>query len=209
MTVIDVPYSSGRWSKRAFDIFASSAGIIILCPVMGLVAVAIRFTSPGPVFYASRRVGLGGRPFDMMKFRTMVVGADQKGPLVTAGDDTRVTPIGRYLRRSKLDELPTLWNVLKGDMSIVGPRPENPGSAALYSEAQKSIWTIRPGITSLATLKYRNEESILAGAENVETTYFQLMQDKLSLELEYLRRKSFMLDLQIILQTLVRIVLPQ
>jgi lipopolysaccharide/colanic/teichoic acid biosynthesis glycosyltransferase len=209
MTLADAPSASGSRLKRAFDIFASSAGIIILCPIMGLVALVIRFTSPGPVFYASRRVGLGGKPFDMVKFRTMVVGADQKGPLVTAGDDARVTPIGWYLRRTKLDELPTLWNVLKGDMSIVGPRPENPGSAALYSAAQKSIWTIRPGITSLATLKYRDEESILAGAKDLETTYFQLMQDKLTLELEYLRRKSFRLDLQIILQTLVRIVLPQ
>jgi lipopolysaccharide/colanic/teichoic acid biosynthesis glycosyltransferase len=200
---------SGSWLKRTFDMFASAVGIIVFLPIIGMVALAVRFTSPGPVFYKSQRVGLGGKQFDMVKFRTMIVGADRKGPLVTAGDDARVTRIGRYLRRTKLDELPTLWNVLKGDMSIVGPRPENPGSAALYSEVQKEVWKIRPGITSLATLKYRNEESILAGAKDLEATYFQLMQDKLSLELEYLQRKSFSLDLRIICQTLVRVVLPR
>ena len=205
MTLIDIANSSGRWFKRAFDLFAAPVGIVILCPVMGLVAVAIRFTSPGPVFYASRRVGLGGKPFDMVKFRTMVVGADKAGPLVTAGNDPRITPIGRYLRRTKLDELPTLWNVFKGDMSIVGPRPENPQSAALYTEEQKNLWNIRPGITSMATLKYRHEESILASRTDLETTYFQVMQDKLALELAYMKRQSFWFDIQIIFRTLVAV----
>jgi len=131
--------------------------------------------------------------------------ADCHGPLVTAGDDWRMTRIGRILRRTKLDELPTLWNVLKGDMSFVGPRPENPKSAELYSEEQRRIWTLRPGITSLATVKYRNEESILAGAKNLDARYFEIMQDKLTLELEYVDRRSFYMDLAILLRTLLAI----
>jgi lipopolysaccharide/colanic/teichoic acid biosynthesis glycosyltransferase len=141
----------------------------------------------------------------MTKFRTMVPNADRAGPLVTAGDDSRITPIGRSLRRTKLDELPTLWNVLKGDMSIVGPRPENPQSAALYTAEQQRVLTVRPGITSLATLKYRHEERLLAGAVDLEATYFYLMQDKLKLELEYVERQSFCLDLQIICRTLLAV----
>jgi lipopolysaccharide/colanic/teichoic acid biosynthesis glycosyltransferase len=191
--------------KRVLDSSFSLLGLIVLSPVFGLVALAIYLTSPGPTFYASQRVGLGGKMFKMIKFRTMAVGADRQGPLVTAGDDPRITPIGRYLRRTKLDELPTLWNVLKGEMSIVGPRPENPKSAALYDDEQKRVWTVRPGITSLATIKYRHEEDILAGATDLEAAYFQIMQDKLTLELEYLDRRSFWLDLQITFQTIIEI----
>lgn len=191
--------------KRAFDILVSSVGLIFLFPLLGLVALVIRLTSPGPVFYASTRVGQGGRTFKMLKFRTMVVGADSIGPLITSGDDPRITPLGRYLRGSKIDELPTLWNVLKGDMSIVGPRPENPESARLYTEEQKSIWAIKPGITSLATLKYRHEETVLAEAQDLEATYFQIMQDKLALELEYMKRQSLWLDLQIVFRTLAEV----
>jgi len=191
--------------KRLFDIFVALLGFIVLLPLMAVVALAIRLTSPGPALYGSTRVGLGAAPFKMIKFRTMVVGADKLGPLVTAGDDSRITSIGRYLRRTKLDELPTLWNVLKGDMSIVGPRPENPHSAALYSDAQKTVWTVRPGVTSLATLKYRHEESILAGHADLEAAYFQIMQDKLALELAYINRRSFWLDIQIIFRTIVEV----
>ena len=191
--------------KRAFDILASFVGLIVLSPLLGLVALVVRLTSPGPVFYASSRVGQGGRTFRMLKLRTMVVGADSIGPLITSGDDPRITPLGRYLRRSKIDELPTLWNVLKGDMSIVGPRPENPESVRLYTEEQKRIWAIKPGITSLATLKYRHEETVLAGAEDLEATYFQIMQDKLGLELEYMKRQSLWLDLQIVFRTLAEV----
>ena len=191
--------------KRLFDIFVALLGFIVLLPLMAVVALAIRLTSPGPALYGSTRVGLGAAPFKMIKFRTMVVGADKLGPLVTAGNDSRITSIGRYLRRTKLDELPTLWNVLKGDMSIVGPRPENPHSAALYSDAQKSVWAVRPGVTSLATLKYRHEESILAGHADLEAAYFQIMQDKLALELAYINRRSFWLDIQIIFRTIVEV----
>ncbi len=186
--------------KRAFDILLAAVGLVILSPLLGLIALAIRLTSPGPVFYASPRIGSGGNLFKMIKFRTMVPDADTLGPLVTAGDDPRITGIGRALRRTKLDELPTLWNVLTGDMSIVGPRPENPKSVALYTEAQKRVWDVKPGITSLATLKYRDEESFLAGATDLDATYFQIMQDKLALELEYIQRQSFWLDVRIIFQ---------
>jgi lipopolysaccharide/colanic/teichoic acid biosynthesis glycosyltransferase len=188
--------------KRAFDVVVSLVGLIVVSPLLGLVTVAIRLTSPDPVLYGSRRVGLGGRTFKMVKFRTMVPGAEKMGPLVTSGDDHRITPLGRYLRRTKVDELPTLWNVLKGEMSIVGPRPENPDSAALYTEEQRRVWSVKPGITSLASLKYRHEEKLLAGAADLEATYFQIMQDKLALDLEYIKRQSFRLDLQIIFQTL-------
>ncbi|MBI3732942.1 MAG: sugar transferase [Chloroflexi bacterium] len=157
------------------------------------------------VLYASPRVGKDGRLFNMIKFRTMVVGADRRGPLVTAGDDPRVTRIGRFLRRTKLDELPTLWNVLTGEMSLVGPRPENPQSAALYTEAQKRVLTVRPGITSLATVKYRHEEQLLAGSSDLEAAYFQIMQDKLALELEYADNQSVWLDLQIIFKTFMEL----
>jgi lipopolysaccharide/colanic/teichoic acid biosynthesis glycosyltransferase len=191
--------------KRLFDIFVASLGFIVLLPLMAVVALAIRLTSPGPALYGSTRVGLGGAPFKMIKFRTMGLGADKMGPLVTAGNDSRITSIGRFLRRTKLDELPTLWNVLKGDMSIVGPRPENPHSAALYSDAQKNVWTVRPGVTSLATLKYRHEESILAGHADLDAAYFQIMQDKLALELAYINRRSFWLDIQIIFRTIVEV----
>ena len=188
--------------KRAFDVVVSLVGLIVLSPLLGLVTVAVRLTSPGPVLYGSKRVGLGGRTFKMVKFRTMVPGAEKMGPLVTSGDDHRITPLGRYLRQTKVDELPTLWNVLKGEMSIVGPRPENPDSAALYTEEQRRVWSVKPGITSLASLKYRHEEKLLAGAVDLEATYFQIMQDKLALDLEYIKRQSFRLDLQIIFRTL-------
>lgn len=191
--------------KRTFDVLAAAVGLLILSPLLGLIALVIRVTSPDPVFYASSRVGLGGKVFKMVKFRTMVIGADTTGPLVTAGDDPRITPIGRYLRRTKLDELPTLWNVLKGEMSIVGPRPENPQSASFYTDEQKRVLTVRPGITSLATLKYRHEESILAGVADLDVAYFDVMQDKLALELEYVERQSFWLDLRIILRTLLAV----
>lgn len=188
--------------KRAFDVLLSSVGLVLLSPLLGLIALLVRLTSPGPAFYGSVRLGLGGEPFTMLKFRTMVNGADRVGPLVTAGDDPRITPIGRYLRRTKLDELPTLWNVLTGDMSIVGPRPENPRSAMQYSAAQKRIWEVKPGITSLATLRYRHEERLLAGAADLEAAYYHIMQHKLALELEYIERQSFWLDLKIVVQTL-------
>jgi lipopolysaccharide/colanic/teichoic acid biosynthesis glycosyltransferase len=188
--------------KRAFDLTAAALGLLVLLPALAVIALLIRLTSPGPAFYASPRVGQGGRLFKMLKFRTMALGADRAGPLVTAGGDPRITPLGRSLRRAKLDELPALWNVLAGHMSLVGPRPENPRSAALYTAEQRRVWSVRPGLTSLATIKYRHEEDLLAGAEDLETAYYQIMQDKLALEMDYIARRSFWLDLQILGATL-------
>jgi lipopolysaccharide/colanic/teichoic acid biosynthesis glycosyltransferase len=191
--------------KRSFDLFFSFVGLLPLFPLMVVVGLLIKLDSPGSIIYKSKRVGKNGRLFEMYKFRTMVMNADSQGPLVTAGDDCRMTRIGRILRRTKLDELPTLWNVLKGDMSFVGPRPENPKSAELYTEEQRHIWEMRPGITSLATIKYRNEESLLAGAKDLDAKYFEVMQDKLRLELEYVDRHSFYLDLVILFRTILAI----
>jgi len=188
--------------KRSFDLSASIAGLFLLLPVLGAVAAAIRITSGRPVLYRASRVGRGGRPFRMVKFRTMVVGADAQGPLVTASGDGRVTPVGRLLRRTKLDELPTLWNVLRGDMSVVGPRPENPLSAAQYNDEQRRVLTVRPGVTSLATIKYRHEEALLAGGGDLDARYFAIMQDKLRLELEYVDHHPFSRDLSIIARTI-------
>jgi lipopolysaccharide/colanic/teichoic acid biosynthesis glycosyltransferase len=188
--------------KRTFDIVATSAGLVVLSPLFVVIGAAIRLFSPGPVIYKARRVGEGGRVFSMYKFRTMVVDADKKGPLVTAGDDRRVTPIGRFLRKTKLDELPTLWNVLIGQMSLVGPRPENPDSAAQYTGEQRRIWSVRPGVTSLATIRYRNEEALLSGATNLDARYFEIMQDKLRLELQYVEHHPLRLDILILLRTL-------
>lgn len=192
--------------KRSLDIIGALVGLAIMSPFMLVTALAIKLDSRGPLIYKSLRVGKGGQLFRMYKFRTMVTGADQRGALVTAGGDPRITRVGRLLRKTKLDEWPTLWNVLIGDMSLVGPRPENPRSAAQYTQAQRRVWQVRPGITSLATIKYRHEETLLAGVADLETHYFALMQDKLALELEYVDRQSFWLDLQIIWHT-VRAVL--
>jgi lipopolysaccharide/colanic/teichoic acid biosynthesis glycosyltransferase len=188
--------------KRGFDLVVALIGLLALSPFLALIAALIRLTSAGPALYSSPRVGVGGRVFRMHKFRTMVAGADQVGPLVTAGDDPRITPVGRWLRRTKLDELPTLWNVLAGDMSLVGPRPENPRSAALYSEDQKRVWAVRPGLTSLATIKYRHEEQMLTGRDDLDAAYLQIMQDKLAMDMEYIEQQSFWLDLQIIAGTM-------
>jgi lipopolysaccharide/colanic/teichoic acid biosynthesis glycosyltransferase len=187
--------------KRLLDVGAALTGLLILLPVLAIVSLAIVWDSRGPVLYASPRVGRGGRLFSMWKFRSMRVGADRSGPLITAAGDPRITRVGRFLRSTKLDELPTLWNVLAGDMSLVGPRPENPKAAALYSEAQRSVLAVRPGVTSVATVMYRHEERLLAGAADLDSAYFEIMQHKLRLELDYLRTRSLWTDLIVIGQT--------
>ncbi|HOG46379.1 MAG TPA: sugar transferase [Anaerolineae bacterium] len=191
--------------KRAIDAVAALLGLVLLSPLLALIAIAVRLDSPGPALYRARRIGKDGRPFAMYKFRTMVAGADRQGPAVTAGGDRRVTRIGRWLRRSKLDELPQLLNVLRGDMSLVGPRPEDLKYVALYTPAQREVLCVRPGITGLATVKYRHEEQLLAAAGDLEATYRQVMQEKLAFDLEYVRRRSLWLDLRIILATLMEI----
>ncbi len=177
-------------------------GLAILSPLWVVIGVMIKVEDGGPVLYKARRVGLRGDIFRLFKFRTMVMNADKIGAAITAQNDPRVTKIGHFLRKTKLDELPQLFNVLKGDMSLVGPRPEDPSYVALYTEEQKKILNVRPGITSAASLAYRHEEQLLSGLD-WETTYkTQVMPAKLAIDLEYLSRRTFWADLELIFKTI-------
>jgi lipopolysaccharide/colanic/teichoic acid biosynthesis glycosyltransferase len=187
--------------SQAFNVTAAAAGLSLLWPLLLAIAVAVKSRDGGPVFYRARRVGKNGRPFYLYKFRTMVVGADRLGPGITADGDGRITRLGRFLRCTKLDELPQLINVLKGDMSLVGPRPEDPRYVARYTAEQRRVLNVRPGITSPASLHYRHEEALLPG-DNWETVYLQqVMPHKLAIELDYLQRRTLRHDLGLILQT--------
>jgi len=191
---------------RIFDILASFIGLLLLSPLFALVALALKLDSAGPVFYRAQRVGRNGVPFRLYKFRSMVVDADKRGPGITATGDARITRVGRFLRRTKIDELPQLINVLKGEMSLVGPRPEDPRYVALYTPEQRRVLAVRPGITSAASLAYRHEEELLVG-EDWETFYrTRVLPDKLAIDLAYLQQRSFATDLKLILDTLVALV---
>jgi lipopolysaccharide/colanic/teichoic acid biosynthesis glycosyltransferase len=190
-------------AKRLLDVSLAVPALLLLTPILALIAIAVKLESPGNPIYMGRRVGRFGKPFNLVKFRTMVLGADRIGPLVTASGDPRITRLGRFLRRTKLDELPSLWNVISGDMSLVGPRPENEQAAALYTGEQREVLSLLPGITSLATLKYHHEEALLAAGADLESTYFQLMQDKLNLELQYVHTRNLALDLRILFRTVL------
>jgi lipopolysaccharide/colanic/teichoic acid biosynthesis glycosyltransferase len=187
--------------KRTMDVLFSLGGLIVLSPVLLIAAAAVALSSPGGIFYRAERVGKDGRPFRLYKFRSMVAGADKAGPAITVAGDARVTPVGKLLRKTKLDELPQLINVLKGEMSLVGPRPESPKYVALYTEAQRAVLRVRPGITSLASIRYRDEESLLHGAD-WETRYIeQIMPEKIAIDLDYIASANPWKDIQIILQT--------
>lgn len=187
--------------KRAFDFLFSAFFLLILSPVFLLIALLIKLDSPGPVFYGAVRVGKDGEPFRLYKFRSMVADAASKGPGITHQGDPRVTRVGYWLRRFKLDELPQLINVCKGEMSLVGPRPEDPRYVALYTPEQRAVLTVAPGVTSAASLRFRHEEQILKG-EDWETTYLhEILPTKLQIELEYLKNRTFASDLKIIWQT--------
>lgn len=187
--------------KRAFDILVSAAALILLSPVFIGVALAIKVSSPGPIFYRATRIGRHGVPFKLYKFRSMVVNADKIGAGITTAGDPRITPVGRFLRRTKLDELPQLINVLRGEMSLVGPRPEDPRYVALYTEEQRRVLRVRPGITSLASVRYRNEEALLKG-EDWERLYIEkIMPDKLAIDLQYVERATLLSDLGVLWQT--------
>jgi lipopolysaccharide/colanic/teichoic acid biosynthesis glycosyltransferase len=192
-------------TKRCFDVLASLTLLALLLPVLLLVALAVLVTSGPPTIHRATRVGRGGAHFRMLKFRTMVVGAT--GPLVTGADDTRVTGVGRLLRRTKLDELPQLVNVLRGDMSLVGPRPEDPHFVALWTDAEREVLTVRPGITSTAALAYRDEEELLrVPRDQRESLYVdQVMRAKLALDLDYVRGRSLGLDLVVLWRTLLAV----
>jgi lipopolysaccharide/colanic/teichoic acid biosynthesis glycosyltransferase len=189
--------------KRVFDVVFSLLGMLFLLPLGVLIAIAIKVSDGGPVFYRQRRIGQFGRPFFIAKYRTMVINADRQGPCVTKGRDPRITSIGRVLRKVKLDELPQLWNVWRGEMSFVGPRPEVPRYVTRYSAQQRRVLSLKPGITDLATLRFRNEEALLAGADDVEAFYVEhCVPRKVGLNVEYARRATLWSDLAIILQTL-------
>lgn len=192
--------------KRLFDITASFIGLLVLSPVILIIAVLIKIDSKGPVFFKQNRVGQNNRDFHMFKFRTMYTGSD-KGRQITVGDrDPRVTKVGYYIRKLKLDELAQLINVLKGDMSLVGPRPEVRKYVKFYSPEQMKVLSVPPGITDLASIQFVNESELLAGADDPETYYVEeIMPKKLTLNLEYVRNQSFFGDIKLILYTLLAI----
>ena len=157
--------------KRCFDGFFSAIGLLMLLPLFALVAILIKLDSFGPVFFVQKRIGRNLKPFNLYKFRTMVHDAPKKGLPITAGDDPRVTRVGKLLRKTKIDELPQIWNVLKGDMSLVGPRPEVRRYVSKYRKEYKEILKIRPGMTDVASLTYKNEEAILKDKKDPEEYY--------------------------------------
>lgn len=190
--------------KRLFDIVFSWLGLVLFSPLILLIAVLIGCESPGPVFYPGKRVGRGGKEFKMLKFRSMVMNADKLGGPSTSADDPRLLRVGRFLRNHNLDELPQLINVLKGEMSFVGPRPEVLSEVETYDkETRDIILSVRPGLTDLATLANIHEEEILRGAPDPHEAYRRLIQpQKLKLAKEYVKTRSFRLDIEILLRTL-------
>jgi lipopolysaccharide/colanic/teichoic acid biosynthesis glycosyltransferase len=190
--------------KRIFDFLVSLFGLIIFSPLFLIIAVLIKLDSEGPVFYRGERVGKDGKPFRIFKFRTMVKDAEKLGGPSTSADDPRLTKLGKVLRKYKVDELPQLINVLKGEMSLVGPRPEVPSEVETYNEeTKKIILSVKPGMTDLATLANLHEEEILKGSEDPHQTYRKLIKPrKLKLAVEYVKKRSFWLDLVIILKTI-------
>lgn len=192
-----------RYLKRVVDFVVALAGSIVTSPLLLLCAVAIRLDSPGPVFFRQKRVGQYGKEFEILKLRTMVHEAEKKGPKLTASHDPRITRIGKWLRRTKIDEIPQLLNVLKGEMSIVGPRPEIPEYVLTYTEEQKKVFLLKPGITGPASLAFIDEERLLAASGDAEAYYVKtVLRRKLDLDLAYCERVSFLGDVRLILLTL-------
>ena len=193
--------------KRLFDIFASGLGLLFLSPLFLVLAIWIKLDSPGPVFYRQVRVGRHNKDFRIYKFRSMKVGADKQGLITVGGHDPRITRSGYFIRKYKLDEFPQLINVFVGDMSLVGPRPEVRKYVDMYTPEQMHVLDVRPGVTSLASIRYRNENELLDKAEDPDQFYIDVvMQDKLAIDLEYVRNASFWYDIKLIFQTFWEIV---
>lgn len=193
--------------KRSFDIIISVIGLLFLVPIFLIIAIVIKIDSKGPVFFKQIRVGKNGREFKIFKFRTMKENAEKKGMQITINGDSRITKSGYFLRKYKIDELPQLINVLIGDMSFVGPRPEVPKYVAMYDENQRSILKIRPGITDIASIKYRDENSILAKSEDPEQTYIQdIMPRKIELNIKYIKNMSVLYDIGLIIKTISKVI---
>lgn len=189
--------------KRCFDIFCAINSMLVLCPLLILLGLLIKYTSNGPVFYRGVRVGLHGKPFHIFKFRTMMVDAEKLGALSTSDDDARITWAGKFLRKYKLDELPQLINVLVGDMSMVGPRPEVKKFTDLFTDEENVILTVRPGITDWASIWNSDEGALLKGSTDPDKDYLEKIRpEKIRLQLKYVRERSFWVDLKIIFQTI-------
>ena len=203
-SLLKIPYRNCL--KRTFDILFSSIGLLMLVPVFLVMAVWIKADSEGPVFYRQVRVGMHGKLFRIFKFRSMRLGSDKASQITIGERDSRITRSGIIIRKYKLDELPQLINVFTGDMSFVGPRPEVPKYVDLYTEEQRHVLDVRPGITDMASIKYINENELLGKANNPEDYYIHtIMPDKLSINLEYVKNNSFMDDVTIIFKTLSKI----
>ncbi|MCX7687352.1 MAG: sugar transferase [Fimbriimonadales bacterium] len=189
--------------KRIADFLIAGLGLLLTAPLMGVIAALIKMDSPGSVFFAHERVGRYGRKFKVLKFRTMVQDAPKLGGAITAGHDPRITRVGRFLRATKLDEIPQLWNVLKGEMSLVGPRPEVENYVTLYpEEARRLILSVPPGITGLTQIRYRHEERLLAQQSDPEKYYREvLLPQKIASDLEYVRTRGLITDLRLLVQT--------
>lgn len=194
--------------KRAFDIACATLGLLLLSPVMAVIAFLIKRDTPGKVFFRQERVGRFGRSFRIHKFRTMVSGAATGGPAITAAHDPRITPAGRFLRKHKLDELPQLIDVLIGDMSLVGPRPEVPEFVAMYpSKVRDEVLSVRPGITDETSVRFRNEDALLANASDARKFYIEtILPLKLASYLDYVRTRSFRRDFSILARTALAII---
>jgi len=188
---------------RVLDVVLSLLALTVLAPLLLVVAIIVKCSSPGPVLYRARRAGRYGKPFTLYKFRSMVAGAPNCGPRVTGSGDPRITPIGRVLRRTKLDELPQFFNTLTGDMSLVGPRPEDPALVETYSADERRLLTVKPGITSPATVLNRYEEDLLAGPDPELAYRREVLPMKLRLELEYLDRRTVAEDLRVLGHTVL------
>lgn len=195
-------------SKRLFDIVFALFGLILLFPFLLLISILIKLDSQGAVFFIQSRVGKNNKDFNIFKFRTMNIHSDDMGLLTLGNDDSRITKIGYFLRRYKIDEFPQLINIIKGDMSFVGPRPELRYYVNFYNEDDMVIFKVRPGITGLASLKYRNEVELLKAAENPEEFFIKtIIPDKLEYNKEYIRQRNFFFDLKLIGLTIVKVIL--
>lgn len=199
-----------RVGKRILDVLGASVGLLIASPILLLCVVAIGLDSGTPFFYRQWRVGLRGKPFQIIKFRTMRLGADKQGSRLTASGDARITKVGRLLRKAKLDEIPQLLNVLRGEMSLVGPRPEVPEYAAHYTSEERNVLEVKPGITGSASVAYIDEERLLAEHPDKENFYVRtVMRQKLLVDLAYCRTVSFFEDLRIMFLTFGALVAPR
>ena len=193
--------------KRLFDFISSLFGLIILSPILLTIAVFIKFYDWGPIFYRGERVGLHGKIFRIYKFRSMIVDAEKTGVLSTSKEDIRVTPIGRLIRKTKIDELPQLINVLKGEMSMVGPRPEVKRFTDLYTDEEKVLLNIKPGITDYASIWNVDEAEVLKGSQDPDKDYFEKIRpEKIRLQLKYYKEKSLWIDIKIIFLTIKKLI---